>query len=311
MNKHWSQIKEAGGLIGLKFTLWSYIILGRQVTYFIMYFVMIYYFLIFSNARNASFDYIRHLKPNISKLNLWLYSFRHFLSFGRMLIDKFAVWNKKITSEDLVFTNSSKENLEQAINRKKGGIIFTAHLGNLEVARALSKYNSNIKINALVFSKNAQKLNELLTKVNPEFKIGMISLQQPMPDLAIQLHDKIEAGEFIVIAGDRTSVTKHERNLEVNFLGDSAPFPEGAFVLAGLLKCPCYFMICPRTNKNKFDFIFENFALEGISFERKDRKNQLIKYAQEYADRLSHFCNIYPLEWFNFFDFWNKERKSV
>lgn len=307
MNKHWSQIKESGGLLGLRLTLFCSKILGQQLTYLIMYFVMIYYFFAYSGARKSSFEYIKHIKPTLSGIKLWLYSFRHFLSFGRMLIDKFAVWNKKITMNNLSFSNTTQKSLKQATESKKGGIIFTAHLGNLEVARALSKYDKNIKINALVFSKNAQKLNNLLTKVNSEFQIGMISLQQPTPELAIELHDKIQAGEFVVIAADRTSVTKQERNLEVDFFGENAPFPEGAFVLASLLKCPCYFMICPKKSKNQFEFIFEDFAKEGLVFERKNRKEQLTNHAQKYAKRLEYYCSKYPLEWFNFFDFWNKD----
>ena len=308
--KHWSQIKEKGGFIGLKATLLLYCLLGRRLTYLIMYEVMVHYFLFHRKARKASIDYLKHLYPKKSILSLWILSFRHFCSFGKMLIDKLAVWNHSITIDDINFSAETKSRLENAIRSGKGGLIFTAHFGHLEVARALSKHEGDdMKINALVFSKHAQQLNDMLTKINPEYKIGMISLQKPAPDLAIQLCEKIEQGEFVVIVGDRTSVTQPGRNLKPNFLSEEAPLPQGAFILASLLQCPTYFMLCPKKG-NKYDFIFEDFEQQGLKLNRKNRQQDLEKHAQKYANMLGRYCQEYPLQWFNFFDFWQESEVS-
>ncbi|XSZ47318.1 hypothetical protein ACP8HZ_00285 [Francisella noatunensis] len=53
-----------------------------------------------------------------------------------------------------------------------------------------------------------------------------------------------------VIPADRTSVTKPERNLRLSFLDDMAFFPQGAFILASILKCPTYFMLCTKICQN-------------------------------------------------------------
>lgn len=42
--KHWSKIREAGGLFGLRTTFILFRLLGRRLTYSIMSVVMIYYF---------------------------------------------------------------------------------------------------------------------------------------------------------------------------------------------------------------------------------------------------------------------------
>ena len=304
--KHWSQIKETGGFIGLKATLLLYKIFGRRITYLIMYEVIIHYFLLHRTARRASFDYIKRVYPNIKGFKLWFYSFRHFTNFGQMLIDKLAVWNGGITIKDIEFSKRTREILDKAIASGKGGVIFTAHFGNIEVARALSRYDNGMKVTALVFSENAQKLNSILTKINPNYSVGMVSLQKPAPDLAIQLCELVEKGEFIVITGDRTSVTQPQRNQMADFLGEKAPFPQGAFILSGLLDCPAYFMVCPKIAINKFEFIFDDFAPNGIKLERKFRKEQLDNYTQEYATQLEAYCKKYPLQWFNFFDFWHR-----
>ena len=162
-----------------------------------------------------------------------------------------------------------------------------------------------MKINALVFSKNAPRLNNLLTKINPDYAIGMLSLQEVTPELAIQMSDKIDNGEFIVITADRTSVTNHYRSLKTSFLGEDALIPQGAFILASLLKCPAYFMVCPKVSDNKFEFVFEDFEQNGVVLNRKNRQQDLDKYALKYSDRLEKYCKLYPQQWFNFFDFWH------
>ncbi|WP_236939864.1 acyltransferase [Francisella uliginis] len=304
--KHWTKIKEAGGLFGLRTTLILFHIFGRRLTYLIMSVVMIYYFLFYKSARSYSFKYIQHLNKNIKSSKLWLYSFKHFLAFGEMIIDKIAVWSNKITINNVNFTEETREVMSQAIKSKKGGVIFTAHLGNLDVARSLADFDSDMKINALVFSKQAPTFNKLLTKINPKYSINMICIQEVTPNLAIELYQRIADGEFVVIAADRTSVTKPERNLSLSFLDDTAFFPQGAFILASILKCPTYFMLCPKIDRNNFDFIFKEFEQDGIVLNRKTKQKDLEKYAQKYANMLELYCKKYPKQWFNFFDFWHQ-----
>ena len=303
---HWSKIKEGGGLLGLKTTLFIYKTLGRRLTYFVMYIVIIYYFLAKKSARNASFGYIKRIH-HLSCLKLWLYSYKHFTSFGEMLIDKLAVWNKSITAKNIYTSQETSDRTAKAIQSKKGGIIFTAHFGNLEVARALSTRHKGMKINALVFSENAIKLNNMLTKINPDHEIGMVSLETVTPKLAIELSDKIDNGEFIVITGDRTSTTNNNRNIKVDFLGDEVLIPQGPFILASLLKCPAFFMVCPKISHNQFEFILDDFDTQGINLNRINREHSIEKYANRYTLLLEKYCLKYPKQWFNFFDFWSKE----
>ncbi|WP_234360147.1 acyltransferase [Francisella philomiragia] len=304
--KHWSKIREAGGLFGLRTTFILFRLLGRRLTYSIMSVVMIYYFLLYKSARNYSFKYIKHLDKNIKTSKLWFYSFKHFLAFGEMVIDKIAVWSNKITIDNVDFSLQDRKIMNQAIKSQKGGVIFTAHLGNLDVARSLADFDSSMKINALVFSKQAPTFNKLLTKINPKYSINMICIQDVTPDLAIELYERIANREFIVIPADRTSVTKPERNLRLSFLDDMAFFPQGAFILASILKCPTYFMLCPKKDRNNFDFIFKEFDQNSIILNRKTKQQDLEKYAQKYAKMLELYCKKYPKQWFNFFDFWHQ-----
>jgi len=126
------------------------------------------------------------------------------------------------------------------------------------------------------------------------------------------LRQRIEAGELVVMVGDRTSATKPGHTVSCNFLGENAPFPIGPWVMAHVLECPVFTLFCTRQGRHH-RVSLAPFAAEGIVLERKNRQQQLGSWAQRFADRLSSHCQQTPLQWFNFFDFWqadNGERKQ-
>jgi predicted LPLAT superfamily acyltransferase len=47
----------------------------------------------------------------------------------------------------------------------------------------------------------------------------------------------------------------------------------------------------------------EKFA-DKVTIPRASRQESLAALADRYARRLERFCVAYPLQWFNFFDFW-------
>ena len=87
-----------------------------------------------------------------------------------------------------------------------------------------------------------------------------------------------------------------------DFLGAPAPFPLGPFVLSSVLGCPVYLMFGLK-EQGRFRVHFEPFA-DGQPLPRQGRQQILASRVQAYADRLQHHCLQAPLDWFNFFDFW-------
>ncbi len=106
-----------------------------------------------------------------------------------------------------------------------------SHLGNLELCRALSSRHPDIKINALVFTEHAERFNAVLKAINPDSDLNLIQVNELGADTAIMLQQKVEQGEWVVIVGDLTSVTKEQRVVWADFLGKLAPFPQGPFIL--------------------------------------------------------------------------------
>jgi len=300
-HQHWSQIKERGSLWGLRFMLKSYQVIGRRITQLFLYPLIAYFYCINTKAKKASKLYLSKVEqPTTRKFS----SFKHFFEFGSASLDTLSAWHNDIPLEAISFPNDAL--LENALSQKKGGVALTAHLGNIEIARALSRLKPSLKINAVVFRENARKFNSVIEQINPEFNFNIISVSSFSAALAMTLKEKIEAGEFIVIVADRTSTTIPGRVIQADFFGQPANFPMGPFVLASALSCPVYFLLCLKEEKQHFKIIFEQLA-EGISMKREERETDLKIYAEKYARLLEHYCKQYPLQWFNFFDFWKTE----
>ncbi|RML85666.1 hypothetical protein APX70_03415, partial [Pseudomonas syringae pv. maculicola] len=74
----------------------------------------------------------------------------------------------------------------------------------------------------------------------------------------MQLSQRLDEGEWLAIAGDRVAL-HGGRNVRVDFLGQPATFPQGPWLLAGLLKCPVNLFFCLKGPKG-YRVILEPFA---------------------------------------------------
>jgi predicted LPLAT superfamily acyltransferase len=220
------------------------------------------------------------------------------------MLDKLAAWKGDFNVDNL--TIHGQDNFQNMVDNKQGVVILGSHLGNIELCRALGRRHSHIKINALVFTEHAERFNSVMKAVNPKSELNLIQVSSMGPDTAILLQQKIEQGEWIVIVGDRTSTSKESRSVWADFLGKPAPFPQGPFMLASVLKAPVYLLFGLRDDssaKPHFNVYFEPFR-EQIILPRKERKQALQQVVQDYAQRLQHYTLQAPLQWYNFFNFW-------
>ncbi|WP_323981026.1 glycosyltransferase family 2 protein [Aeromonas media] len=302
---HWSRTPERGSLLGMQVMLTSYRLLGRRGFSLLLYPVIGYFWLTGRAQRQASQAYLTRLESFADASGVALppeprSSFRHFLRFGEAALDKLAGWRGDITEQEVELVGA--EHYQAAINSGQGVLLLGSHLGDLELCRALGSRKQGLRINALVFTRHAARFNALLKQINPDSHLNLIQVQELGADTAILLKEKLERGEWVVIVGDRTSVTREKRVIWADFLGAPAPFPLGPFVLSSVLGCPVYLMFGLK-EQGRFRVHFEPFA-DGQPLPRQGRQQILASRVQAYADRLQHHCLQAPLDWFNFFDFW-------
>jgi predicted LPLAT superfamily acyltransferase len=230
----------------------------------------------------------------------FFWTFKHFISFANAMIDKLAAWSGALSQADVHYFG--RQELLAGIRKGQGAVLLGSHLGNLEVCRVIADFDKTIYINVLVHTKHARKFNGLLKQISDNSRLHMIQVTEITPATAMLLSDKIEAGELVIIAADRTPVSNRQRVAKVDFLGAKALFPQGPFILAFLMKCPVYTVFCLK-QQGKHVIYFDHFS-EMLKLPRKTREQDMQQIIQRYADCLQAYCLKEPLQWFNFFDFW-------
>jgi len=309
---HWAQMSERGSYFGMLIVFFCYRALGPVAARLLLYPITLYFFLTHRQARRSSLDYLRRLyefagptqkltRPPRNR-DVW----RHLFSFAESTLDKVAAWSGGALPP-VDFPN--QEELDRLIKSGRGALLIGAHLGNWEMSRALAHFGGYRGINAVVYTEHARRFNRLLKRANADVNVNLIPVSTIGPDTAILLQEKIDRGELLVIVGDRTPPGDGGRVVNVPFLGADAPFAQGPYIIAALLRCPVYLFFCLRDGE-RYRIHFESFA-SPMSLPRHDRRRALREWAQRYAKRLEHYCIEAPYQWFNFFDFWGHAAETA
>ncbi|MBJ9113496.1 glycosyltransferase [Citrobacter sp. FDAARGOS_156] len=306
---HWAQQQEVKGLWGMRLMLLVWRLLGRKAFSLLLYPVVGVYWLTASTARKASQSWIRRVRAQLIARRMPvpsnLTSYQHFLRFGGAMLDKIASWRGELhLGRDVVFAPGAEETLN--VSDPRGKLLLASHLGDVEACRALAQLQGSKTINALVFSDNAQRFKKIMEEMAPQAALNLLPVNDIGPDTAILLKEKLDRGEWIAIVGDRIAVTTQRggewRVCWSRFMGQVAPFPQGPFILASILRCPVDLIFALR-QQEKLRIHCEPFA-DPLLLPRATRQQALQNTVDRYAERLEHYTLQSPLDWFNFFDFW-------
>ncbi len=307
---HWARQQEVKGLWGMRLMLLVWRLLGRKAFSLLLYPVVGVYWLTAATARRASQQWITRAREQLSARQMplppTLTSYRHFLRFGEAMLDKIASWRGELQfGRDVVFAAGAEETLN--ISDPRGKLLLASHLGDVEACRALAQLQGSKTINALVFSENAQRFKQIMAEMAPQAGLNLMPVTDIGPETAMLLQEKLDRGEWIAIVGDRIAVNPQRggewRVCWSRFMGQAAPFPQGPFILAAILRCPVNLIFALR-QQSKLRIYCEPFA-DPLLLPRAERQQALQHTIDRYAERLEHYALQSPLDWFNFFDFWH------
>ena len=302
--RHWAHIGEVTSVNGMKALFIVHRVLGRWPFRFFVYPALLFYILRHPLARVSSRTYLSRVFATMEgkrgTATLWD-SVQHFGAFAENILDKLRIWAGELKASDVEFRNYDV--IHDQVLAGRGGLIIVTHLGNAEVCRALTTRKNGIRLTVLVHTKHAAAFNKLLADLDPASTLNIQQVTEVSADTVIRLRERVDRGEYIVIAGDRVPIADRPRVAPAPFLGTPAGFPVGPYVLASLLQCPTYLLFC-IPERGTYQAYFESFH-ERIILPRITREAALRELATEFAARLAHYCRIAPLQWFNFYDFWD------
>ncbi|MEJ2791893.1 acyltransferase [Iodobacter sp. LRB] len=301
---HWADISENTFIAGIWLLFWVHKLLGRWPFRLCLYPVITVQWLSRPTLRHASMQYLQRLEAATGALGhaaSWRDSLKHLALFAETMLDKLLAVSGRYQFSNVI--TEGREAFYSTAEQSLGGVIITAHLGCLELCRAMAEDTGKIRLNILVHTRHARQFNQLLKRLNPDNDLQLIEVSEVGPATAVLLAEKIAAGEYIVIAGDRIPVFASQ-TVQASFLGHSAPFPAGPYVLASLLKCPLYLLGCIHAGRG-YRIHFETLASRVI-LPRGQRNEAMSGYAAQYAQAITALLKRSPYDWFNFFAFWDQ-----
>lgn len=161
--QHWADREERGSFWLMKLTAFGAKVLGRRVLSPVLYGIVLYFFLFGRSARHSAWQYQQRLADWSGRSELrpshWRV-FGQFMAFADSMLDKLDVWNGKLSIEQIEIIDPAL--LRDQLRGARGQMLVGAHLGNLEVCRALAELGEKVTMNVLVHTKHAEQFNRLL-----------------------------------------------------------------------------------------------------------------------------------------------------
>lgn len=306
MSTDWKNVNERGNLLGIRFVTQVYRYGGKWLVTPILYIAVFYFFISRSSTRRHSRYYLDRIKRNFheeryQKLTPW----QHYMQFASSLLDRVAIW-----MNDKGFEHVSIPNQDQFLDvcaKAPGAVVLTAHLGNFELCRALTNDDSGIRANIIMDTGHSRSFGQAIQQIDTGAPVTLIPPEAFTPAKAVELQQKLNEGECLYMMADRVSPTNPGRVIPISFLGGEVKLPEGTLRIALSFDCPIYFMTCVKTAPDQYELVIEPLNCAPHSSSKKVRMQRL---ANAYAKRLEALCKQYPLQWFNFYDYWGDETQD-
>lgn len=303
----WTKQKESTSLFGIKLILFMYRIGGRFLVYPILYIIVFFVYLFNKKARLYSKTYLDMLAKNSHANKVKKYSsYKHLFRFCESVLQKLLAWNNEIKIEEIVSVDNALERMRQAATREKGGVLISAHIGNIEMMRAFNTKLVDKKIHVLLLTSNSKKFFNVINSLDNNSSVGIIAVDEITPAVSMQLEECVNKGDWVCIMADRI-LQNDSRSIEVEFLGEKAKFPQGPWILAHLLKAPVYTVYITEVN-GKYHLFYNDWG--EITLNRRTRSEDISKYVNKFTSEIASVLENSPYDWFNIYDFWGKFMNS-
>lgn len=283
--------KSKGTVLGYKIFVFLIKNLGVKAAYLILYFVASYYFLFLKKSNQSIFYYFRK-RLEYSYLKSKIMVFKSYYTFGQTIIDKIAITAG--LKDKFTYEHDGKEFILNLLEEKKGGILISAHVGNFEIAEYFfSELELNFQINLVTTDLEHSAIKKYLESVSEKPKIKFILISDDLSHI-FEINSALTRNELVCFTGDR--FFEGVKSLNEKLLGEEALFPAGPFLIASRLKVPVAFVYVMKEP----DLHYHLYTREAKVIHRDEKA--LLK---AYTESVESMVKKYPLQWFNYFDFWN------
>lgn len=285
------QGKSKGTVLGYRIFIFFMKNLGVRSAYFILYFVALYYLFFSVYGTKSSYYYFRK-RLGYPKLKSILSVYKSYYKFGQTIIDKVAISSGLRNKFTYEFDGIDK--LRQLLKNGKGGVLISAHVGNFEIAEFFFReVDVNSQINIVTVDNERNEIKSYLESITEKSKTKFIFIKDDLSHI-FDINTALSNNELVCFTGDR--YFENTKYLSSKLLGKNAKFSAGPFAIASRLRVPVAFVyVMKETNKH-----YHLYTRLATAKQRDDKE-----LLENYIASIEKILAKYPLQWFNYFDFWD------
>lgn len=285
----WKTKAERGSTWLIRLIAWLAQTVGRPLCRALLYPIVLYFVITDRTARRASAEFLGAVRGRPAG---WREVFANIHCFAATLLDRVYMAAGEFDRFDV--TIEGLPLLDQALGEGSGCVLIGSHLGSFDLVMLAHRAMDQRRVSVMM-------------RVDPRSRVRRIAgiddavmnvIPIGRPDSFLRAHDELKRGGVVALLGDRVDGGAH---LPVDFLGRRTAMPIAPHVLAARSGAPVLL----------FFGLYEGgrrYRIEFVPFGRVEpptlRGKALQPVLDRYALLLESFARRYPLNWFNFYPYW-------
>jgi lauroyl/myristoyl acyltransferase len=256
------------------------------------------FFALLAKERRAIAGNLRVISRHTGARLLWE-AWRVFYSFCDFMVSYCYVPQASDAELASMVEPSDVSAIDRCLARGNGLVVWTAHVGNWELAsRLLELHGRRVNVARVVERGNPAEMMLRNLMTNPRLNIVQLN---DNPLASVELFNALRNGEIVAMQGDRVYGAFAA---EAKFCGRRAQFPLGPFFLAYVSGAPLVPGFVVRRKWLRYRVVLG----EPIEFARAGERDAELRDALERAvPFLEETVRRHPTQWLNFYDFWPRE----
>jgi predicted LPLAT superfamily acyltransferase len=244
----------------------------------------------------------RRLRPRAGTLVHWMLAYRQFASFGRIMCDRFLVWQRP---HEYRIGFIGLEGLRAVRRWRQGCILLSAHVGNWEMSSYwLHTIAGNVgKVHVVMVRDDVEFVQRF---VDERLRGDFTHVIDPRDGIgaSLAINAAIADGDMVCMLADR--VFGDQPAVEVDFMGGRVRLPIGPFHTAMMTGAPIMVGFLVKTGLRRYVVQVDDPWWVRMPERRGDRPAAIQAAVQRWARRLELQARRYPQQWHNFYNYWEE-----
>jgi len=291
------QGKSRGNTTGFRIFVWVLKHAGLPSAYLLLRFVAFYYFVFSPKAFRSQYSFFR-LRLEYSRWKSVFGIYKNYYWFGQTIIDRVVLMAG--IQVPLRFEFEGEDYLNEMVGQNKGGLLLSAHIGNWEIAGQLLE-RLGTEMHIVMYDGEEQKLKDYLESITEKQGVHIILIKEDLSHIyAIQ--EALAKNAFVCMHADR--FLEGNKTISAIFLNQKAAFPAGPFLLARTFQVPVSFVFALKDNAYQYHFYASRSKIYT-----GPKELTILEMLKDYCAAMENTVKKYPLQWFNYYDFWERPKE--